>query len=287
MADFLEQLRRLSLVVVDDNATHRLIAAEALRGLGAVRIHHAESAADLFELARTVPVDLLLCDWQMRDLDGISLTRQIRSVETPLPPDVRVVMVTSQSTAGAVVRSVDAGADEFVAKPYAVATLAARFEAAVMNRRPFIRSAIYVGPCRRRGVVGDAGQRRRLFDETPEAPERAAWAQGLMATLAQVRAVAATTTAGDRVSLRRIHALVQSADANARPHADEATRAALDDLRRYIVGVGASPAFQGGVVDTHAASVIEMLKHADPARRTKIADALGHMVRSRLARAAG
>ncbi|MBU6371516.1 MAG: response regulator [Alphaproteobacteria bacterium] len=286
MADFLDQLRRLSLVVVDDNATHRLIAAEALRGLGAGRVHHAENAAALFDVARAAPIDLLLCDWQMRDVDGITLTRQIRAGETPLPRDIPVVMVTSQSTAGAVARAVQAGADEFVAKPYAVATLAARFEAVVMNRRPFIRAAAYVGPCRRRRESLEPTLRRRLFDDAPQAPATAPWAQALEATLVEVRSLARTAVARDRATIRRLHTLIHGAGADARAHADPATRAALEGLRHYIDGVGASAAFEGKVIETHAAGVIEMLRHADAATRARMAEALGHMVRKRLVRAA-
>lgn len=286
MTDFLDQLRRLSLVVVDDNATHRLIASEALRGLGAGRIYPAESAHALFELARTAPIDLVLCDWQMRDIDGITVTTQIRAGDTPLPQDVPVVMVTSQSTAHAVTRAVQAGADEFVAKPYAIATLATRFEAVVMNRRPFIRAAAYIGPCRRRGIAADVGPRRRLFDEEREAPAGAVWAQSLIAKLVEIRSLGRAAVAGDRALIRRLYRLVQDAEHEARPKADAATRAALASLRHYIEGVGASAAFDREIIETHAVGVIEMLRHADAHIRLRMAEALRQMVQKRLMRAA-
>lgn len=287
MAAFQDQLRRLSLAVVDDNATHRLIAVEVLRGLGAGRILHAESAAILFELARSAPIDAVLCDWHMREVDGIALTRRIRLGETPLRPDVPVVIVTSEWTAGAIERAVEAGADEFVVKPYNVATLAARFEAVVTKRRPFIRAVVYVGPCRRRRAAPDPGIRRRLFDDAPAAPADSAWAQRLMAILVEIRSVARTTIPADRAALRRLHILIREAQAVAAPHADRIVRTALDGLRNYVDGVGASVAFDGEVVETHAAGLIEIMRQADAAMRGRMAAALLNMVDRRLARAAG
>jgi CheY-like chemotaxis protein len=283
MAGFQDQLRRLSLVVVDDNSTHCLIASETLRGLGAGTILNAASANILFELARVAPIDLVFCDWRMRDMDGITLTRQIRLGETPLAPDIPIVMVTSEPTAGAVAQARQACADEFVAKPYAIATLATRFEAVVMKRRPFIRTAVYVGPCRRRRIDVDCGQNRRLFDEMPKVPAEARWAQAVIAVLLDVRRLAGETAAGDRAAIRRLLALLQDAQA---PYADRATRKSLNGLQQYIEGVGASGAFEGVVVETHAAGNIEMLRHPDDATRMRMSAAPCTLVQKRLARAA-
>jgi DNA-binding response OmpR family regulator len=90
----------------------------------------AETGTDaLTALAATVP-DLVLLDLGLPDVDGVDLCRQIRTSH----PAVRIVMLTARADEIEVVVGLDAGADDYLTKPFRLAELLARLRAHL--RRP-------------------------------------------------------------------------------------------------------------------------------------------------------
>jgi CheY-like chemotaxis protein len=101
-----------SVLVVDDDAEFRDLAARVLRGWGHTVIGEAGSVAEaLAEASRLMP-DTVLIDIGLPDGDGFSLTEQL--VAMPWP--VRVVLISSDSDRGTVQAAYRAGADSFVPK---------------------------------------------------------------------------------------------------------------------------------------------------------------------------
>jgi putative two-component system response regulator len=101
------------VLVVDDDETTRTITTVLVEGLG----HESESARDGIEaLAKLrMGVDLVLLDVVMPGLDGYEVCRRIRL--DPAGLDVPVIMVTSMSSRDDRIRAVEAGANDFIAKP--------------------------------------------------------------------------------------------------------------------------------------------------------------------------
>jgi putative two-component system response regulator len=101
------------VLVVDDDETTRTITTVLVEGLG----HQSESARDGIEaLAKLrMGVDLVLLDVVMPGLDGYEVCRRIRLDTAGL--DVPVIMVTSMSSRDDRIRAVEAGANDFIAKP--------------------------------------------------------------------------------------------------------------------------------------------------------------------------
>lgn len=75
--------------------------------------------------------DLLLLDFELPDLDGLEVCRAIRSVS-----DVPIIAVTSRGSELDLVLGLQAGADDFVVKPYGFRTLLARMDAVMRRARP-------------------------------------------------------------------------------------------------------------------------------------------------------
>ncbi|MFM7133733.1 MAG: two-component system response regulator [Planctomycetota bacterium] len=102
-----------TLLIVDDTPSAR----EVLRTLFTPTCHVLEAATgeEALRLATTEPVDLVLLDVTLPDLDGLSVARQIRA----LHPDVHlpIVLVTAFADRAQRLAGLEAGVDDFIAKP--------------------------------------------------------------------------------------------------------------------------------------------------------------------------
>ena len=103
-------------LVVDDSTTIRKILTVYLQKLG-FDVTAAVNGRDGLEcLKGMTKADLVLVDWNMPEMDGISFLRAVRAdaVYAALP----VLMVTTNSEMSNVVQALDAGADEYIMKPF-------------------------------------------------------------------------------------------------------------------------------------------------------------------------
>lgn len=101
------------ILVVDDEAINRELLEAMLAGFG----YESETAVDGFEaLAKlNLDIDLVLCDLMMPGMDGFEVVKKIR--EDPEHSDLPICMVTSLSGKEQRLRAVEAGANDFIAKP--------------------------------------------------------------------------------------------------------------------------------------------------------------------------
>ncbi len=116
------------LIVEDEEHLARLLA-EVLGREG----HAAETAFDgrtALSRALTEDFDLLIVDWMLPDLDGIQVVKRLRAADVGVP----VLMLTARSQLEDRVEGLDAGADDYLPKPFAFPELLARVRA--LARRP-------------------------------------------------------------------------------------------------------------------------------------------------------
>jgi DNA-binding response OmpR family regulator len=116
--------KRGTVLVVEDNAdaAELLCAYVEREGFKAVRCTNAESGLAAF--AREQPAAVLL-DWVLPDGPGIELCRQMRTRDALVP----IIFVSGRNDETSVARALDAGADDYVAKPVRGGELIARLEA--------------------------------------------------------------------------------------------------------------------------------------------------------------
>ncbi len=103
-------------LVVDDSRAMRRIVARILTGLG-FEVVEAGDGQQALELLAAGPKPALACiDWNMPVMDGLTLVIAVRS--NPQWRDITLLMVTTESEHGQIVRALAAGAHEYLIKPF-------------------------------------------------------------------------------------------------------------------------------------------------------------------------
>jgi len=143
-------LENLRVLLVDDNQHIRAIVATVLTGVGVKHVREARDGGDALRALREWPADVAIVDFQMEPVDGVEFTRMVRNSPDSRNPYLPIVMMTGHSEKSRVVEARDAGVTEFVAKPLTAKSVLERLQAVIYRPRPFVRSATYFGPDRRR-----------------------------------------------------------------------------------------------------------------------------------------
>lgn len=118
-----------SLLVVEDDEAIGSRLVQALTAQGA-QVGWARSGSDALRLAATA-TDLVLLDLGLPDIDGLDVCRQLRERY----PRLDIIVVTARSDEIDIVVGLDAGADDYIVKPFRLAELLARVRAR-LRRQP-------------------------------------------------------------------------------------------------------------------------------------------------------
>jgi class 3 adenylate cyclase len=120
------------LLVVDDNRVNRLLLARALE-LQGHRAAMAENGRIALEMLRREPFDLVLLDMEMPEMDGFQVLEQMFA-DLQLR-DVPVIVTSSLEGIDSVVRCIELGAEDYLAKPVNPVLLKARLSASLEKKR--------------------------------------------------------------------------------------------------------------------------------------------------------
>ncbi|WP_223398942.1 response regulator transcription factor [Nocardioides rotundus] len=118
----------LRVLIVEDDADIRESTGMLLRRHG-YDVRLADGGRAGLEQVLTDPPDIAIVDIAMPDLDGITLTRRIKE-----SGDLPVILLTARDLPSDVVHGLDAGADDYVTKPYDATVLLARMRAVARRR---------------------------------------------------------------------------------------------------------------------------------------------------------
>ena len=134
------------IAVVEDDAAIQRVLALALKSAG-YRVETADAGDVGLDLVRRTCPDLVLLDLMLPGLDGLTVCRRLRAApETAALP---IIMLTAKGEEQDVVAGLDAGANDYVTKPFSKAILLARI-------RAFLRTSETAGPLALDGLVLDA-----------------------------------------------------------------------------------------------------------------------------------
>jgi putative two-component system response regulator len=114
------------ILIVDDEYVSRMKMERLLKSLGHETLV-AEDGISGWKMWRDEGVRLIITDWVMPDMDGLDLCRKIR--ETEGDQYTYIIMVTSKNDVDDIVIGIDAGADDFISKPFVKGELAVRIRA--------------------------------------------------------------------------------------------------------------------------------------------------------------
>ncbi len=113
--------RQCRIVVADDDATNRLVVANMLKPFD-FQIHFAANGMEAVGLVSTLPVDFVLMDMRMPEMDGIQATRSIRSKGGDFL-NLPIIAFTANAFGEDRAACIEAGMNDFVVKPVRKATL--------------------------------------------------------------------------------------------------------------------------------------------------------------------
>lgn len=110
-------------LVIDDSRAMRAILRHFLEQLGfeVFEANHGQEGLD--RLHQVGEVDLAMVDWNMPEMNGLDFVRAVRG-ENGGHPDLRLMMVTTETELDRVSEALEAGANEYVMKPFTKAVLA-------------------------------------------------------------------------------------------------------------------------------------------------------------------
>ncbi|MBC7770842.1 MAG: response regulator [Phycisphaerales bacterium] len=164
-------LSDLHLLVVDDNKQMRHVLRCLLRAGGIVKVTEAESAEQALGVMRASPIDLVLLDWKMAPIDGLSFARAVRWNSASPNPYIPILMLTAHTETSRVEAARDAGVSGFVKKPISTRLLFDRIAFALTDTRTFVRTEDFFGPDRRHGMFKrHSGPFRRTTDNDAAEP---------------------------------------------------------------------------------------------------------------------
>jgi CheY-like chemotaxis protein len=252
--------RALRVLVVDDNATNRLVAAKMLKEFD-VRIDVACDGAEAVAAASQSSYDAILMDMRMPEMDGLQATRAIRARGGPLA-DVPIIAFTANAFADDATACREAGMNDFLAKPVRKRELVAVIVRALSGRSqgigisqlparelhppqsekgepstPIFVRATYETMARE---IGEEGAREMVEIFRAETDRRIALLRRLSCELdraAIIREAHALKSDAGTLGLLQLAELARALEREATGMTDEEYRAALDRIEpAYAVG---------------------------------------------------
>ncbi len=104
------------VLIADDTQTMRSVVRASLKAIGFKKFHEVTNGADAKQLLETKPIDLVICDWEMPEMNGLEVLKEMRSTEKH--KETPFVMLSGNANADLVNESIKLGISSFVVKPF-------------------------------------------------------------------------------------------------------------------------------------------------------------------------
>ncbi len=109
----------MKIMLVDDSRTIRNIQKKVVAKLGFTDIVEAADGVEALAAYKESPPDLMLVDWNMPNMDGITLVKTIRQTDKTIP----MIMCTPEAEKSRVVEALKASVNNYMVKPFTAETL--------------------------------------------------------------------------------------------------------------------------------------------------------------------
>ncbi len=109
----------MKIMLVDDSRTIRNIQKNVLKQLGYEDIVDAEDGVIALQKYNEQIPDLMIIDWNMPNMDGITLIRKIREINKTIP----MIMCTTEAEKSRVLEAIKAGVNNYIVKPFTAESL--------------------------------------------------------------------------------------------------------------------------------------------------------------------
>ena len=104
----------MKILLVDDSRTMRNIQRGILAQMGHTRVEEACDGLDALSKVGGFEPDLILADWNMPNMDGLTFVRRFRALGSTAP----IIMVTTEAEKSRVIDAIKAGVSGYVVKPF-------------------------------------------------------------------------------------------------------------------------------------------------------------------------
>lgn len=120
------------ILVVDDYVTMRKIIRSLLMEFNYTNVEDVEDGVKALEIMRARPPELVISDWNMEPITGIELLKQVRA-DSRLR-SIPFLMVIAESKTDSAAAALQAGANDYLVKPFNARTLHAKIESALKHK---------------------------------------------------------------------------------------------------------------------------------------------------------
>lgn len=286
----------LTALVLDENHYERGISLDQLRAMGFGRAIGAANTQEAWDAVRHSNPNVILMEWiDGAGGDGLDFARRIRKHDDTPNRAVPMFMLTTRGSERDVELARLAGLDGYLRKPVSALALQQRVKTVISNPQPFVVTANYVGPCRRRRRpdLNYLGPLRRLDDAAPEQLVKGDEEElNLKAELARARVAALDASARhlqprDPQQARVVYRAVQDLVEVGEQIGDQSLTLGAREMARYLQAQGATDRLDPEVVRTHIAALHQLvhLPHALCEERQRVASSLQRMVEKKLRQA--
>lgn len=118
----------MKILIADDDRISLLLLQRILEKEG-YEVIAASDGEEAWEKYQKTRVSMALLDWMMPKMDGVEICRRIRDLESPSKGYCYIIMITAKAQTEDLTGALEAGADDFVSKPYDRRVLSARIRA--------------------------------------------------------------------------------------------------------------------------------------------------------------
>lgn len=110
-------------LIVDDSEQMRALTELALNGVGIYKISKAFNGIDALNKLKKENFDLIIMDWQMPEMDGLTCTKIIRNGENNINPEIPIILLSDVVGDDNILIAKSAGVNFYIEKPFNMKTL--------------------------------------------------------------------------------------------------------------------------------------------------------------------
>jgi two-component system chemotaxis response regulator CheY len=162
------KLKNLHILIVEDIAPMRELTSAVLKEQGVGTISYAADGESGYQAFCRLRPDIILTDWVMPNMDGLEMTKMIRTDAGSPDKTIPIIMMTGFGSPHKISLARNAGVTEFLVKPFSATEVSKRIMKVIKSPRDFIITHNFVGPDRRRKKdegAADDGNNKRIDPE--------------------------------------------------------------------------------------------------------------------------
>jgi len=116
----------LKVLIVDDQVSVRQMTRLTLEQIGIRNVYESDNGKDALSKASVQPLDLIISDYNMPEMDGLALLRAVRG--HPAVRKLPFILLTGRGDRELVVKAAQAGVNNYLVKPFTQVTLREKIE---------------------------------------------------------------------------------------------------------------------------------------------------------------